>query len=131
MKHRRGINLVRNEPRPPAGEGDWGPTEHLFRIEVWDHPPEAGDSLLETISRSTDFNVSMSAFKEALRQRPGKYLVHLNGSHRMSGEKAQDPPPPLSGGRPCGGSGRIQADRGRSHASVRSGGMVRARRAVL
>ncbi|OCP08008.1 MULTISPECIES: hypothetical protein [unclassified Ensifer] len=95
MKHRKGIDLIRENPRPKVGEGDWGSTQHLFRIEVWDDAPEAGGTLLETISRSTDFNVSMSAYREALQQRPGKILIHLNGRYRMSAEKATDPPPPL------------------------------------
>lgn len=126
MKHRKSIDLVRDYIRPTVGEGgagDWGPTEHLFRIEVWDDAPEAGGRLLETVSKSTDFNVSMSAFNEALRQRPGKYLVHLNGRHRMSGEKAQKPPLPLGYGRPGGGIGqttRRDDDLGGPRALVRS-----------
>lgn len=31
----------------------------------------------------------------AIRERPGKYIVHMNGRHRMSCELAPDPPIPL------------------------------------
>lgn len=112
MKHRRGIDLVRGgDMSYTVGEGSArssGSSEHAYRIEVWSEPPGAGGDLLETISRATDFAVSMGAYREAIRQRPGKYLVHLNGRFRMGCEKAPDPPLPLAEGRPCGRFGQVQ-----------------------
>ncbi|PTV70217.1 hypothetical protein [Agrobacterium pusense] len=67
-------------------------TEHLFRIEVWDDPPDAGGELIEVIASSSSFPVSSAALKVAIRERPGKYIVHMNGRHRMSCELAPDPP---------------------------------------
>ncbi len=106
MKHRRGITLANTEdvlgitPSPEDSSN-----EHTFRIEVWTDPPEAGGELVETISRATDFAVSNAAHRAAIHQRPGKYLVHMNGRHRMSCELAPDPPRPLREGRPRGRSG--------------------------
>lgn len=112
MKHRHGIDLVGGQDTGyTVGEGrarSSGSSEHIYRIEVWSDPPEAGGDLLETISRATDFAVSMSAYREAARQRPGKYLVHLNGRFRMGCEKAPDPPLPLFHGRPGGRLGQVQ-----------------------
>lgn len=97
MKHRRGIDLVRAgaEPGHTVGESSRrgsGSTEYLYRVEVWSDPPEAGGELLETISQSTDYYVSCAALKAAIRQRPGKMLIHFNGRFKMSAEKAPDPP---------------------------------------
>ncbi|AYG76796.1 hypothetical protein QDY28_25130 [Rhizobium sp. BR 362] len=96
MRHRKGIQLVRSEddvqytaPEPPG-------TGHPYRIEVWDDPPESGGSIVEVIASSTSFPVSVAALKAAIRERPGKYIVHMNGRHRMSCELAPDPPAPLS-----------------------------------
>lgn len=113
MKHRRGIDLVREgaDTGYTVGEGSrrgssGSGSEQPYRIEVWSEPPESGGELLETISRSTDFAVSCAALKAAVRARPGKVLIHLNGRHRMSAEKAPDPPvpeylrPPERTGRP-------------------------------
>ncbi|MEY9831114.1 hypothetical protein ABIA25_002929 [Sinorhizobium fredii] len=101
MKHRRGIDLVRESADAgyTVGEGSRrgssgsDSTEH-YRIEIWTEEPESGGSLIETISRSTDHSVSCAAYRAAVRQRPGKVLVHLNGRHRMSVERAPDPPVP-------------------------------------
>lgn len=101
MKHRRGIDLVREgaDTGYTVGEGSRRgsgsePPDATYRVEVWSDPPEAGGQLLETISRATDFAVSCAALKAAVRQRPGKVLIHLNGRHRMSADKAPDPPLP-------------------------------------
>jgi hypothetical protein len=98
MKHRRGIDLVRTGAGYTVGEGSisggGSDSEHLYRVEVWTDMPESGGELLETISRSTEFAVSCAAFNASIRQRPGKILVHLNGRHTMSRERAPDPPIP-------------------------------------
>lgn len=102
MKHRKGIDLVREGSSGGAKE----PTDQTFRVEVWSEPPEAGGSLIEIISRSTDFSVSCASLKAAMRARPGKVMIHLNGRFRMSVDKAPDPPlperqrPPERAGRP-------------------------------
>lgn len=100
MKHRKGIDLVC--PGADAGytvsegsrRGSGSDSKEHYRVEVWSDPPEAGGQLLETICRATDFAVSCAALKAAVRQRPGKVLIHLNGRHRMSADKAPDPPLP-------------------------------------
>lgn len=100
MKHRRGIDFVRDgaDVGYTVGEGSRGDQsgsgEYLFRIEVWSDEPGYGGTLLETISRASDFSVSCAALKAAVRARPGKVLVHLNARHRMSAERASDPPHP-------------------------------------
>jgi hypothetical protein len=63
----------------------------MYRIEVWTCRPDAGGELLEVISRATEFSVSIAAYRAALRARPGKTLVHINGRHPMSTELAPDP----------------------------------------
>lgn len=110
MKHRKGIDLAREGTNAgyTVGEGSRrgsGSTEYLYRVEVWSAEPESGGELLETISRASDFTVSCAALKAAIRQRPGKVLVHLNARHRMSCERAPDPPVPESP-RPLGRTGR-------------------------
>lgn len=80
--------------------------EHIYSVEVWSDAPEAGGELLETIAKATDFQVSAAAYQAALRQRPGKTLIHLNGRYRMTCEVAKEPSIPLVSGRPSGGSGR-------------------------
>lgn len=112
VKHRRGIDLVRDgtEAGYTVGEGNRRggsePPEAPYRVEVWSDAPEAGGTLLETISRSTVFTVSVAALRAAVRERPGKTLLHLNQRHRMTCERAPDPPVPewqrplLSRGRP-------------------------------
>jgi hypothetical protein len=70
-------------------------TSHNFRVEVWDDPPDAGGSIIEVISSSSSFAVSIAAYKAAIRERPGKYLTHMNGRSRMTCELAPDPPEPL------------------------------------
>lgn len=100
MKHRRGIDLVRDgaDVGYTVGEGSRRsgsePPDAPYRIEVWSDPPEAGGELLETISRSTTFGVSIAALRAAVRERPGKVLIHLNQRHRMTCERAPDPPVP-------------------------------------
>ncbi len=131
-RRRRGTDLVPGDDYirlAPEQEHDDSPLEHTFRIEVWDEAPEDGGSLLETISRATDFSVSMAAYRAALRARPGKVLVHLNGRHLMGAEKAQDSPRPLFVGR-AGGSGRFlsQPDSGRLPHPRQARAMVSARR---
>ncbi|GEC31714.1 hypothetical protein N181_01700 [Sinorhizobium fredii USDA 205] len=113
MKHRRGIDLVKEvaDTGYTVSEGSRrgaGSTEYLYRVEVWSDPPEAGGELLETISRSTDHSVSCAALKAAIRQRPGKVLIHLNGRFKMSAEKAPDLPLPEHL-RPLGRRGRPQS----------------------
>ncbi|AYM66169.1 hypothetical protein G6L68_25125 [Agrobacterium fabrum] len=71
-------------------------TNHTFRIEVWDDPPDGGGSIIEVIASSSSFAVSSAALKVAIRERPGKYIVHMNGRNRMTCELAPDPPVPLS-----------------------------------
>ena len=100
MKHRKGVDLVRDgaDVGYTVGEGSRHggsePPDAPYRIEVWSDPPEAGGELLETISRSTVFAVSVAALKAAVRERPGKVLVHLNQRHRMTCERAPDQPLP-------------------------------------
>ncbi|RVM58885.1 hypothetical protein CN128_07500 [Sinorhizobium meliloti] len=111
MKHRRGIDLVdEGDTGYTVGDGSARPdrtvTENGYRVEVWSDEPEADGELVEVISRATDFSVSCAALKAAIRQRPGKVLVHINGRYRMSAERAPDPPlperlrPPVNNGRP-------------------------------
>lgn len=78
MKHRKGIYLVRSgaDAAYTVGEGSRrssgsDSTEHTYRVEVWSDEPASGGELLETISRATDFSVSMAAYRAALRARPG------------------------------------------------------------
>lgn len=84
MKHRRGIDLVGDDAGYTVKDGSArssGSAERTYTIEVWSDPPEIGGELLETISRATDFAVSMGAYREAVRQRPGKYLfISMGGS---------------------------------------------------
>lgn len=100
MKHRRGIDLVREGAdvgytvAEGSRRGGSEPPDAPYRVEVWSDPPESGGELLETISRSTVFAVSCAALKAAIRERPGKVLVHLNQRHRMTCERAPDPPVP-------------------------------------
>ena len=100
MKHHGGIDLVRAgaDVGYTVGEGSLrgrsGSGEYLYRIEVWSDESESGGELLETISRASDFSVSCAALKAAVRARPGKVLMHLNARHRMSAERAPDPPVP-------------------------------------
>lgn len=101
MKHRRGIDIVRDgaDVGYTVGEGSRRgsgsePPDAPYRIEVWTDAPEAGGELLETISRSTVFAVSCAALRAAVRERPGKTLIHLNQRHRMTCERAPDPPVP-------------------------------------
>ena len=77
MKHRKGIDLVRDgaDVGYTVGEGSSRgsePPDAPYRVEVWTDPPEAGGTLLETISRSMVFAVSCAALKAAIRERPGK-----------------------------------------------------------
>lgn len=97
MKHRKGIDLVRSDVGYTVGEGSRAtppPTEAGYRVEVWNVEPDAGGEMLEIISSATDFSVSCAAWKAAIRARPGKVIIHLNGRHRMSCERAPDPPRP-------------------------------------
>jgi hypothetical protein len=98
MKHRKGIDLVRSDVGYTVGEGSARTTppstESGYRVQVWSAEPEAGGELLETISHATDFSVSCAALKASIRARPGKVVVHLNGRHRMSCERAPDSPRP-------------------------------------
>ena len=55
-------------------------TEDNYRVEVWS---DDGGTLIETISRSSDFNVSLVAWHEAIRRRPGCLLVHANADRVM------------------------------------------------
>ncbi len=68
------------EPEP-AG------TDHSYRIEVWNEPPEAGGEIVEVIASSTSFAVSSAALFAAIRERPGKYIVHMTGRHRMTNHR--------------------------------------------
>ncbi|CDN46810.1 hypothetical protein [Neorhizobium galegae] len=99
MKHRKSIDLVRSDTGYTVSEGSargGGSGETGYRIEIWSKAPEAGGELIETISRATDFAVSCAAHDAAIRVRPGKVLIHLNGRHRMSCERTPDPPLPLT-----------------------------------
>lgn len=127
MKHRSSIDLA-----DPV-QDDWGPLEHIYAVEVWTDMPESGGERLETISRATDFQVSIAAYRAAMRQRPGKAIIHLNGRHRMSCQTAPDPPLPLGVGRPGGGIGRIQttAVTKRPPQAFRTRGVVSARGQVF
>lgn len=101
VKHPKGIDLVRDgaDVGYTIGEGSRRgsgsePPDAPYRVEVWSDPPEAGGTLLETISRSTVFAVSCAALRAAVRERPGKTLIHLNQRHRMTCERAPDPSVP-------------------------------------
>mgnify|MGYP003680095086 CR=1 FL=1 len=99
MKHRKGIDLVRGDVGSNAGEGSARSDrsdDSGYRIEVWSAEPEAGGALIEVISRATDFSVSCASLDAALRARPGRVLVHINGRYRMSCERAPDSPRPES-----------------------------------
>lgn len=52
--------------------------EDNYRIEVWDIDER---ELIETISRSPEFMISMAAWHVALRMRPGRLLLQRNGTH--------------------------------------------------
>lgn len=52
--------------------------EDNYRIEVWDIDER---ELIETISRSPEFTISMAAWHVALRLRPGRLLLQRNGTH--------------------------------------------------
>lgn len=107
MKHRRGIELVRSEGAPTSTRPDKElPSAHPFIVEIWSDLPDAGGEIIEVISSATDYSVSIAAYKAAVLVRPGKVLVHMNGRHRMSCERVEDPPRPLRKGRSDGGIGR-------------------------
>lgn len=55
-------------------------SEDNFRVEVWDRE---GGSLLEVVNRCSDFFVSNAAYRQAVRRRPGRLLVHVNNGHVM------------------------------------------------
>jgi hypothetical protein len=69
--------------------------EDNFRIEVWTAAQSDGGVLLETISRSGDFQISNAAHADVSVRRPGKFIVHLNQRHVMSAVYAplRAPPP--------------------------------------
>ncbi len=66
--------------------------EDNYRIEVWDRD---GKTLVETISRSPDFIVSMASWHAAVRRRPGMVLVHFNGERMI--ERMIAPSEPVEG----------------------------------
>src|SRR5690606_32183983 len=66
-------------------------TSHTFRVEVWDDPPDAGGSIIEVISSSSSFAVSIAAYKAALRGRAGEYWRHMSGGSRMTCGLAHEP----------------------------------------
>lgn len=104
MKHGKGIDLLRSSTGYTVGEGGArgsGASDHNYQIQVWSDEPESGGELLETISKATEFTVSVAGYQAAIRARPGKVLVHLNGGHRMSCERAPGPTSP-SYARPTG-----------------------------
>lgn len=51
--------------------------------------------MLEIIASAATFAVSVAALPAAIRERPGKYIIHKNGRHQMSCQLAPDPPEPL------------------------------------
>jgi len=54
--------------------------EDRYGIEVWDLEEKA---LVETLSRASDFSVSLAAWYASIRRRPGVMLIHRNGPHVM------------------------------------------------
>lgn len=66
--------------------------EDNYRVEVWSADETA---LIETISRSSEFSVSMAAWHEAVRCRPGMLLIHKNAGHVM--DKLVSPGEPYDG----------------------------------
>lgn len=67
-----GIDLVStNDVVSLVLKDDSTSLEHIYRIEVWADAPEVGGEIPETISRATDFSVSMAAYRAALRA-PGR-----------------------------------------------------------
>ena len=65
--------------------------EDNFRVEVWS---EDEKTLLETVSRSPDFHVSLAAWHAAIPRRPGMLLVHCNANRIM--EKTVAPGEPIA-----------------------------------
>jgi len=77
--------------RPPRHSEAMPTPEDNYRVEVWS---DDGKTLVETLSRSPDFNVSLVAWHEAVRRRPGHLLIHANADRVMErlvapGEKQQ------------------------------------------
>lgn len=67
--------------------------EDNFRVEVWDPDKKV---LVEVVSRSPDFHVSVAAWRAAIRRRPGMLLIHMNATHIMErmvapGEPVHEP----------------------------------------
>lgn len=54
--------------------------EDNYRVEVWSADETA---LIETVSRSSDFKVSLAAWHAAIRERPGVLLIHMNARFVM------------------------------------------------
>ena len=108
MKPPRSIDIVpkSNVVSLPRREDAGLTRDHYFFVEMWSDMPDAGGRRVETVNISPDNLISHAAFQEALRQRPGKVLVHFNGRHEMTAQRAPDKPPPLGNGRRCGESGR-------------------------
>ena len=94
MKHGRGIDLARLDGVTAITPVAVEIAGRCLSRRSWTKPFGDGGVLLETISSSSDFQVSVAAFAAALRQRPGKYLVHVNGPSPMRSELAPDPPRP-------------------------------------
>lgn len=67
--------------------------EFCYRVECWSLD---GETLLETVAASTDYFVSLAAWQQALRRRPGVLLIHMNGIRVMErmvapGEAVDEP----------------------------------------
>ncbi|MCA2408454.1 hypothetical protein [Rhizobium leguminosarum] len=73
--------------------------EANFRIEVWDR--EDG-KLLETISYSSSFQISVASWKAAQDFCKGKFLIHYNNRFVMERGVAENkqPPKPMRPARP-------------------------------
>lgn len=67
--------------------------------------PAEGGSLLETISRSSDFQVSAPAFVAALRRRPGLVLIHMNGRSYAPRDRKGSAPGALPAAKNAGAAG--------------------------
>ena len=85
--------------------------ETNFRVEVW---TEDGQTLRETVARSSDFAVSLAAWHAAIRKRPGVLLIHKNGDHTMDSiltpGKSKSEPTTIIDGKPVEGFEPILGD---------------------
>ncbi len=77
-------------------------SSHEYRIEVWDRE---GGELLETCCRTTNWHLLLAAWKAAIGEFPGRYLIQYNGHHVTGRAEVPDTPPvgdvPMPANRIC------------------------------